>query len=881
MNMRYFLLYAFLILSHLLPAQTYSEYLQFEALLDVRDGSVAMADVNGDNLLDVLITGQTNFTASVELIARLYINVGGGILREKVGTPFEAVNVSSLAFADVNGDQHPDLLITGLSKSAQEVANLYINDGAGNFSHNDSTPIKGVAWSSVNFADLDGDNDQDLLIVGDGPLECIAELYINDGMGNFTPKTGTPFEGAAWGSTAIADVNGDTYPDVLISGIRLSIPDHITKLYTNDGAGNFTEVMGTPFEAVGRGSVSFADVNGDSYQDLLITGQTNQEDPNDYTYVEPVSKLYTNDGAGNFTEMMGTPFEPVTQSSAAFVDINGDSYQDVLITGLDSSYSPITRLYSNDGSGNYSEISPLPFDGNGNHFYRGSIGIGDMNGDNAPDIMLTGALSTSNWYSGETKLIINDGTGIFLEKKPNPIRSVNYSAVAFADVNGDTHQDLLVTGNSLPDGAISKLYINDGFGNFSQKTRTPFEGVASGSIAFADVNGNGHQDVFILGYTGSDDFAVLYTNDGIGNFTEKTGTPFNDVYHGSVAFADVNGDNTQDILITGAILGTPNKISSLYTNDGAGNFTEVMGTPFEEVRSSSIAFADVNGDTYPDVLITGEGSANSQISRLYTNDGAGNFTEMTGTPFEPVSSGSIAFADVNGDSYQDVLITGESSGNSQISKLYTNDGAGNFTEMMGTPFEGVQYSSVAFFDANNDSFLDVLITGKNGPGYGIKIAKLYTNDGTGNFTEVIGTPFDAVDRSSIAIADVNGDNRMDVFVSGATGLNRSVSKLYTFISDWPTGIDEFILPESKLLDLSLFPNPVSEDQVFITYNSSDNGLVKASIYDLNGRVFIQQTSLTAIGEQHLSIDISSLTPGLYLIQLEEGEKRGVARLVVE
>jgi predicted nucleotidyltransferase len=89
-----------------------------------------------------------------------------------------------------------------------------------------------------------------------------------------------------------------------------------------------------------------------------------------------------------------------------------------------------------------------------------------------------------------------------------------------------------------------------------------------------------------------------------------------------------------------------------------GSFSEVTGTPFEGVAISSIAFADVDGDNDQDVLITGLNNS-FRISKLYTNDGMGNFSEMTGTPFEGVADGSIAFADVDGDNDQDVLITGQ------------------------------------------------------------------------------------------------------------------------------------------------------------------------------------------------------------------------------
>ncbi|MBT8195819.1 MAG: T9SS type A sorting domain-containing protein, partial [Bacteroidia bacterium] len=66
-------------------------------------------------------------------------------------------------------------------------------------------------------------------------------------------------------------------------------------------------------------------------------------------------------------------------------------------------------------------------------------------------------------------------------------------------------------------------------------------------------------------------------------------------------------------------------------------------------------------------------NSGSNIAKLYSNDGSGNYTLVSGTPFYGVFSSSIAFADVDGDGDEDVLITGRDTSN-RIAKLYLNDG---------------------------------------------------------------------------------------------------------------------------------------------------------------------------------------------------------------
>jgi hypothetical protein len=139
-----------------------------------------------------------------------------------------------------------------------------------------------------------------------------------------------------------------------------------------------------------------------------------------------------------------------------------------------------------------------------------------------------------------------------------------------------------------------------------------------------------------------------------------------------------------------------------YANDGNGFFTEIHGLPFDSVTKSSIAFVDVDGDNDDDLFISGESFSGNPVSKLYLNDGMGMFSELTGTPFEPVKSGSIAFSDIDQDNDQDLLITGFN-GTEYVAKLYSNDGNGNFTELLGIPLGQVNNYGERIILANKKS----------------------------------------------------------------------------------------------------------------------------------------------------------------------------------
>ncbi len=471
---------------------------------------------------------------------------------------------------------------------------------------------------------------------------------------------------------------------------------------------------------------------------------------------------------------------------------------------------------------------------------------------------------------------------VFIEAPQSPsLKGVLGSSVAFSDVDGDGDNDVLITGYNSSEEMIAKLYINDGTGSFLEMTDIPFVGVAHGSVNFSDVDGDGDNDVLMTGRTSSGlgRISKLYINDGTGNFSEMTGTLFEGTQNGSVAFSDVDGDGDDDVLISGRL--QDERKSKLYINDGTGNFSEMMNTPFEGLDSGSIAFSDIDGDGDNDVLITGDKSHFEPISKLYNNDGAGNFSEMTDTPFENVENGSVAFSDIDRDGDNDLLITGLSdrilpNGHKEkISKLYRNDGAGNFSEITSTHFDGVSSSSVAFSDVDGDGDNDVLITGSNNS-FEFS-SKLYHNHGNGDFSEMRGHPFANIQSGSVAFSDIDGDGDKDLLISGWGAGNDSGlgSVLYTnegAISDFTFGIN---------LDFIVYPSPTKSKKLNIEFNSEEHGFVTVKVFNLKGYLLSQQKQYAVIGRQAFPIDIISLSSGSYFVQLDNGKINGSAKFIVQ
>ena len=222
----------------------------------------------------------------------------------------------------------------------------------------------------------------------------------------------------------------------------------------------------------------------------------------------------------------------------------------------------------------------------------------------------------------EDQTVILEASGLsFTEDTSISLPGVNLSSVAWADYNGDGKQDFLLTGWDNSSSSISKLYKNTGSG-FSEDTSVSLPGVSYSSVAWADYNGDGKQDLLLTGYDGSGYISKLYKNTGSG-FIEDTSVSLPGVSGSSVAWADYNGDGKQDFLLTGldsysSETKISNKISKLYKNTGSG-FIEDTSVSLPGVGWSSVAWADYNGDGKPDLLLTGEDNSYNYISKLYKN----------------------------------------------------------------------------------------------------------------------------------------------------------------------------------------------------------------------------------------------------------------------
>ncbi len=312
-------------------------------------------------------------------------------------------------------------------------------------------------------------------------------------------------------------------------------------------------------------------------------------------------------GSGSFTEINAGSLTSVRLSSITLGDIDGDGDQDLILTGYTGS-SYISQIYRNDGSGNFAEINAGSLTG----VNYSSIVLGDIDGDGDLDLILTG-------YTGLvhlSKIYRNDGSGSFAEVHAGSLTGVSSSSVVLGDIDGDGDLDLILTGNTGSE-RVSKIYINDKSGSFTEINAGSLTGVSDSSIALGDLDGDGDLDLVLTGYTGSLRITKIYQNDRTGGFIEINSGSLTGVYYSCIALADIDGDGDLDLILTGSDGSI--RHAKVYRNDGSGSFTELNPGSLSGVFESSIMLGDFDEDGDLDLLLTGRDGA-SFYAKIYRND---------------------------------------------------------------------------------------------------------------------------------------------------------------------------------------------------------------------------------------------------------------------
>jgi len=598
--------------------------------------AVATGDFNNDGAIDLAVTNRNTNSVSI-----LRGDGHGSFTSVQTLSAASSAGGDPMAItsADLNGDGKPDLVVA--NQIADNIA-VFLAQADGSFQAAQfyESGTQGSGPNGVTLADVNQDGKLDA-VVSNGSSSDVSTL-LGDGTGKFgSPRAFVADQEPQ--AVAAADLNGDTFPDVVAITQDGQVPRAIVLLGNGDGSYAAVENVSAPSNP--KAAVA-GDVDNDGLPDLIVVPTTASDQSGTVLVYRAVA-------TGGFAA-------PLTLQSHGDVvavgagDFNGDGLLDV--AALNGSTQDISLFTATATGLPITPTANVPIASG-----AAALAVGDCDGNGLPDLaVMRQAVST-----GTIDILVSNGDGF--QAKPGLAVSSLPQAIDFGDFNNDGKLDLVVANG---DSNTLSVFRGNGDGTFqvAVSVTIPFVSGSATSLTTADFDGDGNDDIGVL-LAGSDQRAlVLY---GPAFTSSSFPLPQGDPPSALIA-RDLTGDLVPDLLVTN--MGQTNAVVPYRYTRASKGFTKA---PLVGVgrMPTSLACADFDGDGRYDaataddqfagtvsvltniaatpVIIRGDGNGDGKVSAAdlvavarKLGDGASTAVEKLGFGTYPeVKPG----ADANGD----------------------------------------------------------------------------------------------------------------------------------------------------------------------------------------------------------------------------------------
>jgi hypothetical protein len=629
--------------------------------------SVAMADVNGDGNLDLVVTNQCLDSTCAGGGVSVLLGNGHGRFQAAQSYATGGFTPVSVAIGNFNGNQKPDLAVANQCQTLQNCngnVGVLLGNGDGTFQAAQSYASGGYTAVSVAVGDFNGDRKTDLVVAN----QCQSSgncangsvgVLLGIGDGTFAPAQDFASGGNNTAAVATGDFNPDGRTDLVLAN-QCQTQDDCTagnvSVLLGNGDGTFQAAHNFISEGVFASSVGVGDWNGDQKLDLVVVNQC-QSDSN----CSGTLTVLVGNGDGTFQARSNYASGGYDADSVAASDLNNDGNLDLVVANLCQSNNckkgsdGVVSVLLGNGDGTFQAAHDYPTRG----FGASSVAIGDFNGDGNPDVVVANQCSTSNCKSGGSlSVLLGNGDGTLQAAQTYSSGAYTALSVAIADFNNDGKLDLAVANqcqdSNCRNGAVGVL-LGNGNGTFQPAQIFASAGYFTNSVAVGDFNGDGNPDLALASQCQDS----TCTNGGVsvllgkGNGTFQAAQAYGSVgsQADSVVTADVNGDGKTDLVVLNLCQNTTDCSNGVvYPLIGRGDGTFHDGHAYNSggANAYSVVAGDFNGDGNIDVVVSnGDGTC--------VLLGNGNGTFQTPIPYLP-GGAFISTGDFNGDHKPDVAV---------------------------------------------------------------------------------------------------------------------------------------------------------------------------------------------------------------------------------
>ena len=720
---------------------------------------VGIGDIDNDGLPDIFLAGNM-------VTSRLYRNKG--TMRFEDITESAGVKTSTWAtgatMVDINNDGYLDIYVSvsgpPWSKPEERANLLFINNGDHTFT--EAAAQYGIADTGFTthavFLDYNGDGYLDLFLLNNSPKDF-----------------------------ARGDVAGHPV------GMRGTTPGSYNQLYRNNGDGTFTNVSAEAgiLREVGYGlGVAVADVNGDGWPDIYVS---NDITPNDVLYINNRDGTFSDRAAASLKH------SSFAGMGVDIGDFNNDGRPDILqVDMMPPALSRRKRMSGFLTYGGQLELRSRGFrddyDINSLQLNNGVTSHGDAV---FSEIGRLAGVAYTDWsWSALFGDFDNDGyKDIFITNGyPKAVTDLDYQrAMLSARRTGDNRRALSLLKELHSYEVSNSVFRNEGDLTFSDKTKEwgmDHRGFSYGA-AYADLNNDGKLDLVVNRINAA---ASIYENAqpkddahhyleialqgespnarGIGSSLILTaGGHKQYLYHSPYRGYMSTMDDREHFG-----LGRAKRVDSLEVIWPDGRYqlltrldVDRMVTVRQRDGTRSLRGRDTSRIPQPVSRVF------QPVRAIRYKHQAGSFVDYTVQPLLPYMLSSqgppLAVGDVNGDGLDDVFIGGAAG---VPGKLFIQRKDGSFVESThGQPWaadNAYEDWGALFFDANGDGLPDLYVAScgyQLAPKSRLLQDRLYVNQGGGRFVrDTQALPEIRSCTAAVAAGDFNGDGRLDLFVGG-------------------------------------------------------------------------------------------------------------------
>ncbi|MEM7102673.1 MAG: CRTAC1 family protein [Bacteroidota bacterium] len=419
---------------------------------------------------------------------------------------------------------------------------------------------------------------------------------------NFLSYSGTGYLGSG---ISFCDINNDGFDDISIA-TETGEPPHF---YINTN-GFFIKNLLVPGLLCDSKHLLWADYDNDGDKDLLITCE------------DGANKLYNNDGNLVLTDVSvaaGIPQTIDPTFGAAFGDYNNDGWLDIYL--VNRSFGGILSdatnyLYQNMGNGTFQDVTAATATAD---FGKGPFCAAfiDYNGDGWQDIHIS-----VDKYNAPNTMFLNDGMGQYINTSVSTGTDISIDAMSITpgDYDNDGDEDLYITNGWLP--PYNVLFKNNGDETFTNSATAA--GVLYQDFCWAanflDFNNDSHLDLYVCSQANTGNPNALFLNNGDETFTHLSITGDNFISF-SNAVGDYNNDGKLDMVTSGHSVFPTAFYENISTNTNNYIKVDLQGTISNRDGIGSWVRAYVNGETYSRYTHCGEGYLNQNSFAVHIGIG--------------------------------------------------------------------------------------------------------------------------------------------------------------------------------------------------------------------------------------------------------------------